>query len=462
MPTSDFFRSGAAPMASPFSDYLQPKTLSQQRAAQPSWLNVGFGANPGPFGQNGGDISGAGWQNPIDLFTRQAEESMAKLANQGMTGGVPAQSGPMGSPGGKWANIDRWDSAVAAAAAKYGVDPNRLKAHMMIESGGNPDAVQNNPTNGNTYGMMQINPAIWNDQLQAQGINMYTPEGNIMGAAYILSTLNQQYGSWDAASSAYFTGNPSWNGVVTVNGTTGGDYRSMLNGYITELASYGGSGGGGLRQHLTGSGPGGGNWTSIFGGAGTPISYEFDAPSVNGNMYNYAASYGLSGMSHPGLDVSVPRGTPLFSPGSGVVSCVGSADAGVGGTGGGSCGYFGDSDGGGIGNITIKLDNGTFVILGHSATASVRPGQRVTAGTAVGTSGGMYGAHTHLEVRVPDASMPGGYRVVDPRSVLGGGAMGPSYQQTSGNYSAAYGGGNLMAGYSSIWDANAPWRSYKR
>jgi murein DD-endopeptidase MepM/ murein hydrolase activator NlpD len=451
-------------MASPFSDYMRPKTMTQQRAAQPSWLNVGHGGNAGPFGQSGGDISGAGWTNPIDLFTRQAEKEMAKMAAAGMQGGASqGAAGPMGSPGGKWANIDKWDSAVAAAAAKYGVDPNRLKAHMMIESGGNPDAVQNNPTHGNTYGMMQINPAIWNAQLQAQGINMYTPEGNIMGAAYILSTLNQQYGSWDAASSAYFTGNPNWNGVDTVNGTTGNQYQSTLNGYIAELASYGGAApANGFMKGSNAATGGSGGWTNIFGGAGTPISYEFDAPSVNGNMYNYAAAYGLSGMSHPGLDVSVPRGTPLFSPGSGVVSCVGGADAGVGGTGGGSCGYFGDSDGGGVGNITIKLDNGTFVILGHSATASVRPGQRVTAGTPVGTSGGMYGAHTHLEVRVPDASMPGGYRVVDPRSVLGGGAMGPSYQQQAGNYSAAYGGGNLMAGYGSIWDANAPWRSYKR
>jgi murein DD-endopeptidase MepM/ murein hydrolase activator NlpD len=447
MPAGDFFGRGVAPVADPFTAYLNPKTMTQQRATAPNWTNVGHGGSGSPFGQNQGDISQAGWQNPIDLFTRQAEKEMAKLAGQVPSGG-PA--GPMGSPNTpEWQQVNRWDSAVQAAASRYGVDPNRLKAHMMIESGGDPGAVQPNTTNGYTYGLMQINTGIWGATLAAQGIDPSTPEGNIMGAAYILADGYKRYGNWDQSSSAYFLGNPNWQGADTYNGNTGSWYQSELNKHITTLGSGGGAGGSA-------------GIASIFGGGQTPISYEFDAPSVNGNMYNYASSSGLSGMSHPGIDVSVPYGTALFSPGSGVVSCVGNADAGVGGTGGGSCGYFGDTDGGGVGNITIKLDNGTFIILGHSSAASVRPGQRVTAGMQVGASGGMYGAHTHLEVRVPDASMPSGYRIVDPRSVLGQGAMGPGYQQGAQSQSQAYGSGSLFGNWDSLMDPNAPWRSYRR
>jgi murein DD-endopeptidase MepM/ murein hydrolase activator NlpD len=358
----------------------------------------------------------------------------------GVLGAVgDALAGPVGSPGGKWAPLDAYNAAISKAASRWGVDPNRIKAHMMIESGGNPAALQVNPTHGNTVGLMQINPAIWGGVLASNGIDIYTPEGNIEGAAWILNDLKNRYGSWDAASSAYFTGSPGWNGVDTVNGTTGGQYRDTLNGYIAELNAAGGGGAHGkISGSAWGSGGGSGGWTSIFGPAGTPISYEFDAPTVNGAMYNYASASGMSGWSHPGLDVSVPRNTPLYSPGSGTVSCVGSGDAGIGGTGGGSCGYFGDSDGGGVGNVTIKLDNGTFVILGHSASANVQPGQRVNAGQMVATSGGMFGAHTHLEVRVPDSSTASGYRIVDPRTVLGGGAGNPGGAVTSpGNYTPA-------------------------
>ena len=145
-----------------------------------------------------------------------------------------------GTAGGKWAALDPYNAAINAAAQRYGVDPNRLKAHMMIESGGNPQAVQNNPYNGNTYGLMQINPNIWSSVLAAQGIDMFTPEGNIMGAAYILSDLNKKFGSWDAASSAYFTGGPGWQGADTVNGTTGAQYKATLDGYMQELSAYGG------------------------------------------------------------------------------------------------------------------------------------------------------------------------------------------------------------------------------
>jgi hypothetical protein len=171
---------------------------------------------------------------PGDLFGGGSQTQQPGQQQPGGSYGAP------GSLGGDWAGVDKWNSAVSSAAAKWGVDPNRLKAHMKIESDGNPNAVQNNPTYGNTYGLMQINPAIWDATLKANGINMFTPEGNIEAAAFILQDNYKRYGDWDKASSAFFVGNPNWVGADTVNGTTGGGYRGTLNTYMQQLSAAGG------------------------------------------------------------------------------------------------------------------------------------------------------------------------------------------------------------------------------
>jgi cell wall-associated NlpC family hydrolase len=244
----------------------------------------------------GGDRFAKSWGDPItDRFNATDNYLANKFdfwapSTPGFFGGAdPAAQqaaanqesfGTAKNAGGAWANIDQWNPAINAAAAKWGVDPNRLKAHMRIESGGDPNAVQNNPTNGNTYGMMQINPQIWNETLRANGIDMFTPEGNIEGAAFILNSLNKQYGSWDAASSAFFTGNPYWQGADTVNGTTGDDYRSALNGYIRELQAYGGSGALTPNQQLRNQ-YGGGSASSVVQAA---TSFVGKVPYVLGGI----------------------------------------------------------------------------------------------------------------------------------------------------------------------------------
>ena len=88
---------------------------------------------------------------------------------------------------------------------------------------------------------------------------------------------------------------------------------------------------------------------------------------------------------------------------------------------------FNTMDGrGGAGRIEVQLDNGAVLIFGHSQGSFVQPGQRINAGDALGTIGWANSNHVHLEARVRDPSTASGWRIVDPRSVLGGGWGGGS------------------------------------
>jgi murein DD-endopeptidase MepM/ murein hydrolase activator NlpD len=89
---------------------------------------------------------------------------------------------------------------------------------------------------------------------------------------------------------------------------------------------------------------------------------------------------------HPGIDVSVPRGTRVTAPADGVVVFCGTK--------------------GGYGNI-IAIDHGygTMTRYGHLDGFNVRPGQRVKRGDVIGFSGNTgrsTAPHLHYEVWVHD------------------------------------------------------------
>jgi hypothetical protein len=115
---------------------------------------------------------------------------------------------------------------------------------------------------------------------------------------------------------------------------------------------------------------------------------------------------------HTGLDVGVAYNTPIHSLAAGTVLCVG--DAGTEMPWGQGCGAYNDTgdDGPGSprlgkGNITIMQDNGFKVTYGHSRESWVSPGERVAAGQQIGTSGGMFGAHSHIEVTTCQPELTG-------------------------------------------------------
>lgn len=155
----------------------------------------------------------------------------------GSSGTLPTHSptadeGATGSLGSLGPALDRWDRTILSEAAKWGVPPERIKAMMALESGGDPNALQVNPTYGDTPGLMQINPKIWGGEAARLGYDLKSPEGQIGMASYLLREGYKATGSWDGASSWYF--NPSGTGD-SVNGTTNAQYVAKVNDYIAQM-----------------------------------------------------------------------------------------------------------------------------------------------------------------------------------------------------------------------------------
>jgi hypothetical protein len=150
--------------------------------------------------------------------------------------------------------------------------------------------------------------------------------------------------------------------------------------------------------------PGGGHngLAMIWNYAGFGVSQEFGRTSfsvAHPTWYDYGAQYGLDGVSHPGLDISMPRGTWLYSPVSGTVVVSGNSAGFT---------FYGNGNGG-VGELRIRTASGDEVILGHMGRIAVYPGEHVSIGQFVGVSGGFNGDHLHLEARQSG-------RMVDPRS----------------------------------------------
>ena len=327
-----------------------------------------------------------------------------------------APTGTIKTPGidGDWDDITRYDAHIHAAADAVGWPVERVRGHIAIESAGNPSAKQTNPSNGDSYGLLQIVPYGvgwdgWHELVKQQAglpasagkqkvINaLYDPAVNIAVGVAILESFYQQYGTLDTASSAFFLGNPDWRGQDTANGNTGAWYRKTLNALIDE------------QKALAPVDP----ISVIVGGVGyPPIDYGFGS-DAGLSYYAYGVGHGLQrATQHTGYDVGVPCGTRLYTPIAGVVDCVGNRGTPRWGQG---CGAYADVDGGGVGNITIMGDSGHKLTLGHCRTATVQPGERVVPGQQVGTVGSMNGCHVHVEVSMLRS---GTYWLVDPGPAL--------------------------------------------
>jgi murein DD-endopeptidase MepM/ murein hydrolase activator NlpD len=93
-----------------------------------------------------------------------------------------------------------------------------------------------------------------------------------------------------------------------------------------------------------------------------------------------------------GIDLSLPQGTTVDAAAAGTVTYAGTPAETYGPL------------------VILEHEGGLFTVYGNLSTYSVERGQRVTAGAAVGTSGGKHGdlpPHLHFEVRR-------GQQAVDP------------------------------------------------
>lgn len=356
----------------------------------------------------------------------------AKQATQGGTP-TPGATGAGASMGGDWAGVDQWNAYISAASGKTGVPVNLLKAIMKLESGGSPE----NSPQGAT-GLMQIMPD-WNGKW---GLSIYNDAQNVEMGARILQEAHDNWAAqgaadpWQEAIRDYIG-----RGGADAFGTDQNSYYSQVKSYWDTLNAYGSGGSGAVANNNYAST--GNALQSMFGVSQIPDWGEFNVPS-DLPYYTYGNQYGLSGNTHTGLDVPMNPGSPYYAPIGGVVTCAGTGYGS--GTDGGGCSAFncvGYCSGGSAGRVEVLLDNGAILIYGHSSTSALAPGTRFNAGTLLGTSGGENSGHVHLEARVRDASMPSGWRIVDPRSVLGGGSYNnynagatgaPQQQQTPGGF----------------------------
>ena len=156
---------------------------------------------------------------------------------------------------------------------------------------------------------------------------------------------------------------------------------------------------------VTGSGPIDG-LSAIWGYQDFTISQEYGHTAfslANFSWYRYGIDYGLDGYAHPGLDVGMPAGTPLYSPVNGTVKIAGGVPYYT---------FYGNGEPG-VGELLIETDDGDEVVLGHMGLILVKEGQRVKPGEFVGLAGGLNGDHLHLETR--ELQSGGGFLAVDPR-----------------------------------------------
>jgi hypothetical protein len=347
-----------------------------------------------------------------------------------MTSGVP--TGAITTPGiaGRWEEITRYDPFIHEAADPVGWPINRVRATIAIESAGDPRAMQPN-SQGDSHGLMQVVPytrdprrqgwdgwhalvkekaGLRDNATRRQVIDaLYDPRVNISVGVTILEGFYQQYGTLDRASSAFFLGNPFWDGEDTVNGNTGLWYRDTVAALIREQEAFAPPD---LIARIVNDAP-----------YSAPFGFGMPNVTVNGapqNFYDYGVGHGTDAShKHTGIDITVPLGTRLSCPLPGIVRCVGNQGQGDWGQG---CGSFRDTISGGVGNVTIMTDVGLKLTFGHVNRALVGVGERVNAWQDIATSGGDIGPHLHLDasIRAPErvdrtiAINPGDYFLLDP------------------------------------------------
>lgn len=148
---------------------------------------------------------------------------------------VPGGSGSVGQATGGAAVLNQYDAAFQQAGAKYGIDPNWLKAVAMEEAG------WTGTSGAGAMGLMQIMPGGY-----PAGEALYPkwqtdPVDNIMLGAFILDQKRkEQGGDLNRGTMAYLG-----SGVDPYTGISTDQYLESIQGYYKQLQENGGQAWGG-------------------------------------------------------------------------------------------------------------------------------------------------------------------------------------------------------------------------
>lgn len=368
---------------------------------------AGLAGLPGFAPSPGGNTPFQPWgMNPLV----NPDEDKRTISTNPLTGGQGGAASYTGLPQG----VSQWADRVQQT---FGANADIMLAIIQHESGGDPN-VQNH-AGYPAYGLFQLweQPGLNVDQQFAAAQKLLNDKLQMINASYQRLGLNP-----DAETRArdialawagHFdpnTAGPSGSSADIASGETAQAYLYGPNGIMPMYQNIVR----GKQQTSGASIPPGPALQTIFGGKNpTPIMQEFGRTPYSvqhPETYDYGKYFGLDGLSHPGVDYAMPVGTSLYVPLDGVVTVVGN-DHGTGY-------YYTDNHGNDpnhSGELAITLANGDIIILGHMSSIALQVGQRVTAGTFAGYSGGSDGDHLHLEVRTQNGS-----RIVDPRIYFGG------------------------------------------
>lgn len=232
-------------------------------------------------------------------------------------GGMAAPTGPSFAGG----HLDDATHEINAAAAKWGVPANLVKAILAKESTGNWGEYGGYaiPSRGE-----RILPysGIFESTAKSWGYDFNAMIGNrglqIDAVASGLSRLYGQYGSqygWEGVASVYFSGRPVPSGWVDELGNSDTQYVQQVIGWWKMLDEQSGGSGGAAS--------GTGTWQAWQGNYTITQEHGPTAFSQGAGawMYGYASSVGVQG--HPGLDVGMPAGTSVVTPVAGTVVIAG-------------------------------------------------------------------------------------------------------------------------------------------
>ena len=167
--------------------------------------------------------------------------TIAVTAAAPITTGPLAPSAAQAAPTGIAVIIGQWSEMIQATSGEFDVPWQVVASIMVIESGGNPDAV--NRKSGAT-GLLQIRENLWPDQVAriAPDGDLRDPETNLRVGSAILADLYSEWGSWEQAAAAYIGAIDAEGNVTSAkddDGRTGADYMAGFQRQLSDLGYYG-------------------------------------------------------------------------------------------------------------------------------------------------------------------------------------------------------------------------------
>lgn len=221
------------------------------------------------------------------------------------------------------------------------------------------------------------------------GADWRSPQAQDQVASFWLNRLYNIYGSLELTAAAWIGGTNSADTLVRRGFQSIADIsNSVIRTYVQRVREHAG-------EDFMHQGGRSGGWVFPVAGANSWSSGDF--------LYRRTPQQVAAGRSavHEGIDVFAAKGTPILAPVSGEVVSVGTGNI--------------------AGNyVKLKGDDGVIYYFAHNDSNTVSLGQRVQAGTMVGTvgnTGNAQGTQPHIHFTMKNADSG---NLINPSTFLAG------------------------------------------